>query len=935
MKKLFLLLLTGILLLTGCNTAVNDETDTTEIPETELTETESAETEAPAPVLTPSGHTITVADAGSILAANEMALSTGGASAYNVCHGGHQMRVVHTERATYAVVAKFFNDTYHGNSEFYFVKVDNEENVTLLYYDEYKSDASTMQLNIGQDANGDVIGTVGSTVDLRTYIFDAETDEVEIHRADAVFSSKSDEKKYTYSPSYSQTMFDFANRKLYQFYVSCYETNEYVLEWFTFDMETKEWTTTSIHQIFPDILGRVNYLYPLPDGNGGAYVMGRTGVNLSLIADEVGYEGSYEGSINGKYAHDTFYLFHIPDLTSAENIEYKVVQEPYREKAREGIWSEVTHEQSGHVFIDADGYLHIIYMFYLYDITGNFPDPDPELQYRHVIFDGMECIYSEKIEQIPSYADPDNSKFMLAQSLDGTLYMMEALTYNGGNPFVPMSIRVFKADDALGKSWTMVSEKTFEDVGCRSISLSEPRGGSTLDNTIAFFVYGNRETGGAKAFTFRLSLDDFSMTEEVDMLGTFGLVNNETRYFPPYYSAHQNQVIHTENGTYSAFVYKYDHKYYDPYYSNLHFCITKTDANGKSTVLYDGVFVGDNEEFLNMCMLSDGKIYVFPPTGDIMYIVNPADDSVTEQAVTLNVNASDSTLLQQVDAVTDAESGKTFVISYNGTGNGWNLDHFRMLTNTIKTEDASFSKRAKMILSNKLDGYYTNLYTFSDGAGGAYVVASKIAYPRYIDGVEYVGRTNTIKDSIVLIHPANLNKNASPEIIEIQAPYTAQGAQGIWSTVNMADYGDAYLDSEGKLHVIYTYHHVDLDDMDGLGNAELKTETFKRYHAVLEGTTVVSTEEIVLDGVSENAAVRMAETTDGTLYLIVCDTDKINVYFESENNWVLTAIKELGEFTAESFSISSPRGGSIQNNVIDCIVYASDKDVYFTSISFE
>jgi len=391
MKKLFLLLLTGILLLTGCNTAVNDETDTTEIPETELTETESAETEAPAPVLTPSGHTITVADAGSILAANEMALSTGGASAYNVCHGGHQMRVVHTERATYAVVAKFFNDTYHGNSEFYFVKVDNEENVTLLYYDEYKSDASTMQLNIGQDINGDVIGTVGCGTELRTYIFDAETDEVEIYRAEPVFSSKSDEKQYVYSPGYSQTMFDFANRKLYQFYVSCYETNEYALEWFTFDLETKEWTTTSICQTFPDILGRVNYIYPIADGNGGAYVTGRTGVDMTLLADEVGYEGS----LSGKYAHDTMYLFHIPDLTSAENIEYKVVQEPDRSRAFEGIWSNVSHENNGHVFMDADGYLHIIYQFNLLDVSGNFPDLDPELHHRHAIFKGMESVYNE------------------------------------------------------------------------------------------------------------------------------------------------------------------------------------------------------------------------------------------------------------------------------------------------------------------------------------------------------------------------------------------------------------------------------------------------------------------------------------------------------------------------------------------------------------
>ena len=141
-KFLLLSLFIGGLLLCSCNDAITDETDTTESLETN--ETIFEETTPPEPVLTPANHEISVSDVESILAANEMSLSTGSASAYNVIHGGHQMRVVHTERGTYAVVAKFFNDTYHGNSEFYFVKVDNEDNVSILYYDEYISEASTM-----------------------------------------------------------------------------------------------------------------------------------------------------------------------------------------------------------------------------------------------------------------------------------------------------------------------------------------------------------------------------------------------------------------------------------------------------------------------------------------------------------------------------------------------------------------------------------------------------------------------------------------------------------------------------------------------------------------------------------------------------------------------------------------------------------------------
>ena len=83
----------------------------------------------------------------------------------------------------------------------------------------------------------------------------------------------------------------------------------------------------------------------------------------------------------------------------------------------------------------------------------------------------------------------------------------------------------------------------------------------------------------------------------------------------------------------------------------------------------------------------------------------------------------------------------------------------------------------------------------------------------------------------------------------------------------------------------------------------------------------------------------MAETTDGTDYLLVCNLGeagtKIDVYFETENGWALTQTKALGEFTAGSFSISSPRGGSVQDNVIDSIVYADDAEIYYTSVTFE
>ena len=151
--------------------------------------------------------------------------------------------------------------------------------------------------------------------------------------------------------------------------------------------------------------------------------------------------------------------------------------------------------------------------------------------------------------------------------------------------------------------------------------------------------------------------------------------------------------------------------------------------------------------------------------------------------------------------------------------------------------------------------------------------------------------------------------------------------------------GGVYLDQDGKLHIFYTYRQFDFDDADGRDNAALLENTLKHYHAVFDGTELISSEELNIAGLTDDSSVRMTEAADGTDYLLVCHLNeasaKLDVYFASENGWALTQTKDLGEFAAVSFSISSPRTGSVQDNVIDCIVYANDNDVYYTSVTFE
>ncbi len=936
MKKLFALLLTGLLLLSACGNPSVGETDTANTDETV-----PSETTTPSPVLTPAKHEITVDDASSILAANELSVVNAKTHPYLAYHYGQQMRVVRTERGTYAAFLKYFNVNSGSNSQFYVTKTDHDGNTAILYYGEYPDSGGTVELNIGQDINGDIVVITGGE-GLCAYIFDAETDELSVFDpGDYEFSSDSDEESYEFKPGYSQTMFDFANRKVYQFYTSNYRSGDYVLEWFVFDLETGEWSTSSLFQRF-SIFGRVNYLFPFPDGKGGAYVVGRNGVPVATLAAEVGYEGDFFTT----YAHDTMYLFHIPDLTSTDNVEYIPVHEPDRTGASEGIWSDVNNANSGGVFMDKDGYLHITYVFWLYDISAQSTGEVIEPQYRHAIFDGMECIYNEKIElpeydlyQYTQYHQYEGSqKLLITQSSDGTLYMIVA------RQDIPSEILLYKADDALGKSWTFVNRRTIDGIYNVSTSIGAVRDGSIQDDIVSCFFYSYRTPEHPKhsAYEFTISLKDYTISEPKDILAEFDLQVDAPFRANAHGKSHQNKVVHTENGTYAVLSTEYEHPdtmSYSSWQDYETFQILKIENDKNAKILYTGTYscstdMAAQSMYMNIKQMPDGLIYVSLPSGFTVYVIDPATDEVTPRDI-----APEWYFTSQSDFFTDIEGNTRMIVS--GTPG------FNRRGATLNTEEWKLDKIARYVSGIPFNttsavtpaGTYDSFYTFEDGNGGVYYVGT-----RYINsedapkaGLTYSGHTNIIHDSIALFHIPDITKNPNT-YVDIQPPYAEQGNEGIWSVVNVESAGDVYLDSEGQLHIFYTYYLFDFDDSDRPGNAELMDKTFKRYHIIYKDGEVISTEELGID-LSRTAAVRMVETTDGTPYLLVCNIGeagaKIDVYSETEEGWALSQTKELGEFTAESFSISAPRGGSVQDNVIDCIVYADDADVYFTSVIFE
>ncbi|MBQ7922787.1 MAG: hypothetical protein IJ325_09470 [Clostridia bacterium] len=914
MKKtinLLAALLAGILLLSGCNNTVPDETDTTEtIPETEVS-TEVLEAN-------PAKHEISVAEVESLLIANGLQTNINQATAYPIYHGGQQMRVVHTERGTYAAFGKGFAE-----ESFYVAKIAPDNTVTLLHCGEFDRDGSA-PIDIGQDINGDIVVSSSTGSKLFIYIFDKETDAVTEYAAPAVFTSP----EYAY-PGYAQTLFDFENRKVYVFANGGMFLDGYTLEWFTFDMETKQWSETSLCHVMQG-LRRHCYIFPFTDGNGGAYIVGTRSTSIESVSDQL-----QNTSGKDKYVWDEILLFHIPDLTSTENITYTPVQEAYTERGHEGIWSYIVNNQHGGVFMDADGYLHITYYYNIYNLSATPLEFDANLHWRHAIYDGMECIYNEKIE-LQKGNNYTYNKPQIRQSTDGTLYMIVCV--QGQNP---MQIEIYKAEDALGKTWKLETIKTFDDVGSvPSFSISEVRNGSTQDNILScFYYYYNGVNTGC---TFNLSLEDYSTTEIVNILDGYDLRIDERVDNRSHNTAHQTKVVHTENGTYAAFVYNYASGDAAEY-----FHIVKIDTDNNVTILYSDSYTSAQDKYLSMQELN-GEIYVCPPTGNTIYHINRETDEVT--CIETSVNTRSFGTVKQTYYSSAAADGEAYMLCFNNdefypwVGYAYNGDDMALqsIKNTFdpilkKTVDNSI-KYSVDTESYALENYQYP-YVLDDGNGGVYIVATRTVTEEKLAGkLEYVGYTKSMDDSITLFHIPNL-ADTTVDYTDIQPPYEAEGSEGIWSVVNMADNGDAYLDSEGKLHIFYTYYHFDFDDADRPKNPELVAGTLKHYHAIYDGTTLVSNEELGIDGLTKDTSIRMAETTDGTPYLLVCNLKeegaKIDVYSETENGWVLSQTKDLGEFTAESFSVSGPRGGSVQDNVIDCIVYANDNDVYYTTVTFE
>ena len=400
-----------------------------------------------------------------------------------------------------------------------------------------------------------------------------------------------------------------------------------------------------------------------------------------------------------------------------------------------------------------------------------------------------------------------------------------------------------------------------------------------------------------------------------------------------------NQIIRTADAAYSAFVYNYAHREETEY-----FCILKTPDGGETSLLWTGSFNSVQDRNLTMSLSDDGIIRVLPPTGNTAVFIDTATDEVTEHTYTIFYPTYEELKPQVNEVVTDSRTGEDYYLTVSRSR------YFGMNVRKIDSEKQSVPAKGRILdFDRDLAGGYTGIYTFGADGGRVFIVGTREISQEQTGGkLTYSGRTQSVKDSLMLFVIDDVAESETVRCIEIEAPYEDEGSGGIWSCVKT---DDAFLDADGKLNVIYTVWRCDFDDADRRENDGVVADSLRVFRAVFDGDSQISKEELRIDGADRETSLRMIRTSDGTEYIAACNLQnsypflrfgiypeggeaKVTVYCSTDYGWKPAAEKTLGKYAAEGFALSGPRSGSADSDTVNCIVFTSENDVRILSLAF-
>ncbi|MBR5454135.1 MAG: hypothetical protein IKV54_08650 [Clostridia bacterium] len=389
----------------------------------------------------------------------------------------------------------------------------------------------------------------------------------------------------------------------------------------------------------------------------------------------------------------------------------------------------------------------------------------------------------------------------------------------------------------------------------------------------------------------------------------------------------QTRICRTDHGTYAAFVsYQDDNKYY--------FYIVKTDGSDNVTVLYEDWCPAD-AALVNIAQDNNGDVYVtaFPVDTTqsarpqyswlAMYVISAETDQVTEIEAKLRFNDTCSGGYGYAMPMFDFENRRIYAI-YSGVGDPGKLSWFTYNINTGSWQD-------ECITTVLEDMTHTYFYCFPDGNGGAFVVGERDISVDMMPELKFDSGSpvyaSFLWDKLDLFIIPDMTKGDC-RMVSIEDADYSRADEGIAPINQNNQNGDVFIDSNGLMHVIYISYLADYDLAGGGETTSAKHGEIR--HAIYSDGVCIYNEKMKLQNEDLYYYIRMAENSDGELFLItfpINSEEYFEIYKAADGRgeeWTLVKNEKMNwseDFYVSSFSISCPRNNSLYDGTVDCLVF--------------
>lgn len=299
---------------------------------------------------------------------------------------------------------------------------------------------------------------------------------------------------------------------------------------------------------------------------------------------------------------------------------------------------------------------------------------------------------------------------------------------------------------------------------------------------------------------------------DVEALGGAGI---ETMH-----GGHQTRVVHTNHGMYTVYIESMNNDTRE-----CTFIVTKI-VNNEVKILYRNnspfdaaginIFYDSKKDEVYVAAVPVIKKYHEGYKGKeiawlALYTIDVKTDEVTEYKSEQEFEIPQGNGYGYSMPIVDIENRKIYAIySSGGTVQGY----FAWFTFDMETK-----KWQEGCVTAPIDVRYGCFYCYADGKGGAYFVGERNmpvgAFPELkVEGkYEYANYT---WDKLCLFYIPDMTKPEFQKVV-VHDVDTSEGDKGIWLNICHNQNGDVYIDSKGRMHILYTTLRINYNYYNGHG----------------------------------------------------------------------------------------------------------------------